>query len=250
MINRFLAIVAVVVASLMMTSCQETQPEFTFDNYYQEFDTKQPFSIRYQYIRLTNAQRGSVLEKIEMANRMAFFSFEEGESIPRSVEECIDSSVERFRKEYSCDEESVGHTIYELTKSAQVEIYDRTLSYRIECYQYTGGAHGMSWERGLNYSLDDGKLLTLDDFFSAEQQEKLPSILVKLLCSQWGIDINNPEALEQMGYYLDAITPTNNFAVTSQGIEFLYDPYEAGVYALGRTVIKLPYSMIDELFEL
>ena len=250
MINRFLIVLTSLIASFAMISCQDSQPEFTFDNYYQEFDAKQPFSIRYQYIRLTNAQRGSILEKIEMANRMAFFSFEEGETIPRSVEDCIDSSVERFRKEYNCDEESVGHTIYELTKSAQIEIYDRTLSYRIKCYQYTGGAHGMNWERAMNYSLDDGKLLTLDDFFSAEQQEKLPSILVRLLCSQRGIDFNNKAALEQMGYYIDAIVPTNNFAVTSQGIEFLYDPYEIGIYALGRTVIKLPYGLINELFEL
>lgn len=246
MIKHFYTIWASLAIAILLCSCQEKQPEFTFDNYEQEFETKQPFNIRYQYIRLTNAHRGSVLEKIEMANRKAFFDLEE--QIPRSVEDCIDLSIKRFREEYDCDKENLGHTIYELIKSAKIEVFDRTLAYTIEGYQYTGGAHGISWINGLNYSLEDGKLLTLDDFFTPEQQEKLHKILVKLLCWQKGVD--SKEDLEELGYYVEAIVPTDNFRVTSQGIEFLYNPYEIGVYALGQTEIMLPFSMTDELFEM
>ena len=232
----------------LLSSCRSSNPEFTFYNYEQEMQTKQPYRIKYSFINITNAYPNSALEKIEISNRKVFFELD-GE-VPRSLDECTKLSCENFCKEYKCDKERIGDSIYELSKRCSIDVYDQTLSYTIETYQYTGGAHGMTWHTGLNYSLENGELLTLDDFFSAEEQEKLQKALLLLLCWQNGLDGIDELELEKMGYDPKAVVPTNNFKVTSTGIEFLYNPYEIGAYSLGKTIIKLPYAMIDQLFEL
>lgn len=232
----------------LLSACRSSNPEFTFHNYEQEFATKQPYSIKYSFIHITNAYPNSTLEKIENFNRKVFFELEG--DVPKSLEECIKLSCDKFCQEYRCNEKRIGESTYELTKSSSIEVYDQTLAYTIEAYQYTGGAHGMTWLHGLNYSLENGELLGLDDFFTKEQQEKLPKALVLLLCWQKGLDGIDEAELEKMGYDPKAIVATDNFRVTSTGIEFLYNPYEIGAYSLGKTIIKLPYAMIDQLLEL
>lgn len=42
---------------------------------------------------------------------------------------------------------------------------DRILSFYIDTYAFTGGAHGMTYRRPYNISLKDGKMITLKDVF-------------------------------------------------------------------------------------
>ena len=98
----------------LLSSCRSSNPEFTFYNYEQEMQTKQPYRIKYSFINITNAYPNSALEKIEISNRKAFFELD-GE-VPRSLEECTKLSCENFCKEYKCDKERIGDNIYELSK--------------------------------------------------------------------------------------------------------------------------------------
>lgn len=246
--NRHLILPLAAALSLTMAACDDsTAPTFMFENYQQEFDTKQPFKVDMSYIRITNADKNDALKAIETSNRKAFFALE-GE-LPRTMEKTFDMAAAQFRDANNCDKEQFSHGDYELMVKSDIEVFDCTLSYIITGYQFTGGAHGMSWVKGLNYSLETGQLLTLDDFFSPEQKAKLPAALTRLLCWQLGMADADPARLSEMGYYPENIKPTENFFVTSTGITFLFTPYEIGCYAVGMPRIELPYSSIDSLLE-
>ncbi len=235
-------------AALLCASCRREQsPAFSFENYEQEFDSKQPFSVRMSYIRMVNADKSPILKAIEESNKREFFDVTG--DMPRTMKKTFDMAAARFREANNCDDDRLSQGDYQLIVTSDVDVYDRTLSYVIEGYQYTGGAHGMSWTKALNYSLDTGERLSLSDFFTEEQAAKLPAALVKLLCMQQGLGDTNTERLAELGYYPDDIKPTENFAVSATGIMFLYDPYRIGVYAVGKTAIEFPYAMMDELLK-
>lgn len=242
--NLILAILSA--AALLFASCRREQaPAFSFENYEQTFDSKQPFSVRMSYIRIVNAGKSPALKAIDESVRREFFDAEG--AMPRTMKKTFDMAAARFREANNCDDGRVSQGNYELIVTSDVDVYDRTLSYVIEGYQYTGGAHGMSWTKALNYSLDDGSRLSLDDFFTEQQKAKLPAALVKLLCMQTGAA--DAEGLAQMGYYPDDVKPTENFTVSATGITFLYDPYHIGVYAVGKTAIEFPYAMMDDMLK-
>jgi len=245
--NSLIIAILSAAALLCQSCCREQSPAFSFENYEQEFDSKQPFSVRMSYIRIVNADRSPILKSIEESNRREFFDAEG--RMPRTMEKTFDMAAARFREANDCDEGRVSQGDYELIVTSDVDVYDRTLSYVIEGYQYTGGAHGMSWTKALNYSLDTGEKLSLSDFFTEEQAAKLPAVLVKLLCMRQGLDDSDKEGLAELGYYPDDIKPTENFTVSATGITFLYDPYQIGVYAVGKTAIDFPYAMMDELLK-
>lgn len=246
--NRHLILPFAAALCLMMAACDDSAaPTFMFENYQQEFDTKQPFKVEMSYIRITNADKNEALKAIEASNRQAFFALE-GE-LPRTMAKTFDMAAAQFRDVNNCDEEQFSHGDYELLVKSDIEVFDCTLSYIITGYQFTGGAHGMSWVKGLNYSLETGQRLTLDDFFSAEQKAKLPAALIRLLCWQLGMADADTAKLTEMGYYPENIKPTDNFFVTSTGITFLYTPYEIGCYAVGMPRIEMPYSSMDSLLE-
>lgn len=239
---------ALAATTLITVSCnRDVSPAFTFENYEETFDSKQPFSVRMSYIRIVNADRSDALQAIEEQNRKTFFDLEG--SAPRNMRKTFDMAAARFRQNNNCDDERLSEGDYQLIVTSDIDVYDRTLSYVIDGYQYTGGAHGIGWTKGLNYSLDTGEMLSLGDFFSDEQQSRLPSALVTLLCRQQGIGQPDREKLAEQGYYPDDIKPTDNFRVSATGITFIYNPYEIGCYAVGKTEIELPYAMIDQLLQ-
>lgn len=246
--KNILVITAAAIAMLASVSCRrDTAPVFTFENYEQSFSSKQPFSVRMSYIRIVNADRNDALKSIEESNRRNFFELD-GE-FPRTMRKTFDMAAAQFRDENNCDDQRVSQGDYYLTVTSDIDVFDRTLSYTITGYEYTGGAHGIGWTKGLNYSLETGEQLTLDDFLSAGQQAALPSALVTLLCWQKGFNATESDKLAEMGYYLDGIKPSENFRTSATGITFIYNPYEIGPYSLGTTEITLPYDMIDQLLK-
>ncbi len=148
--HRNLIFLLLAAVSIVFVSCgREPAPTFMFESYQQEFDTKQPFKVDMSYIRITNADRSHVLKSIEESNRRAFFGIEG--TLPRTMRKTFDMAAAKFRDENNCDEEQFSHGEYELFVKSDIEVFDCTLSYVITGYQFTGGAHGMSWVKGLNY---------------------------------------------------------------------------------------------------
>lgn len=52
------------------------------------------------------------------------------------------------------------------------------------------------------------------------------------------------QELKNKGYWLENLSPTENFIVNTVGLTWLYNPYEIAPYAMGTTQITLSYNQI------
>lgn len=243
---KLISHLAPIFATMMLLACSHPEPLFKFENYsYDNHNAERPLTVKYSYITIANVSRSDALAAIEESFRREFFELD-GE-IPSSLKRTFDKGVAQFRAESGYDD-NTQPTGCELEVSAEAKIIDNTLSYTIEGYKFSGGAHGLSWHTGLNYDLQSGLQLSLHDFLSDTQVEALPALMRDLLCHEKGnYDGDSFEILTELGYFPNEIRPTENFRLTGDGIEFLFNPYEIGVYSVGITSIYVPYSLLESI---
>ena len=121
---------------------------------------------------------------------------------------------------------------------------DSILSYQtiIDCY--LGGAHGSYVVFYYNFDKKTGKLIGIDDVVPAAGREQVLKDMEKQLCEDWGAK-DLPELQEKTGItMLGDLYLTNNFLLTGDSIEFLFNQYEIAPYAAGliSVTVKRPAS--------
>ncbi|MDD2798736.1 MAG: DUF3298 domain-containing protein [Bacteroidales bacterium] len=117
------------------------------------------------------------------------------------------------------------------------------LSYTVQRYDYTGGAHGMTTDSCFTILLNKGRFLTQEDLFDEASLDKIATLIVKQIASNNKVD--DPDKLEEQGYFsVKEIYPNGNIFATNEGITWIYNPYDIAAYAIGSVVVTLPYSDI------
>jgi len=114
------------------------------------------------------------------------------------------------------------------------------LTFKVQHYSYTGGAHGSSSINAYNILLKDAKILQYEDIFIDGSREKLTELLDQKLMTA-----NNYSSLDELKenyIFSENIAPNNNFIVDDKGVTFIYGEYEIGPYYLGITPIFIPYE--------
>lgn len=114
----------------------------------------------------------------------------------------------------------------------------------LDSYLFTGGAHGYTSKRFLNFDkkkgieLENTELFKSDEDFTAfaeemfRQKEAIPK----------GKSINYTGFMfEQDSFYLP-----ENIGFTKDGLKLLYNPYEVASYADGAIELVLPHSEVKE----
>ena len=56
--------------------------------------------------------------------------------------------------------------------------------------------------------------------------------------------VSTEQELQNKGYWLENLVPTENFYVNAMGLTWLYNPYEIAPYAMGTIQITLSYNQI------
>lgn len=90
-------------------------------------------------------------------------------------------------------------------------------------------AHGMEYTTSLNYCLNDGKILLFEDLIKEGGKAKIREILrnnIKNSDIPLIVEINNIEVPEE-------------FSVLSDGIDFIYQPYDIAPYSEGFVRVKV-----------
>ncbi|OAB42204.1 PdaC/SigV domain-containing protein [Paenibacillus glacialis] len=119
------------------------------------------------------------------------------------------------------------------------------LSLVMNQYSYTGGAHGMNNRIGLTFSLQDGKLLSIDDLL----KEKNPTYKV-------GLDKFLLKSLQGFeGYYGDfkGLGADVDYYLKTDGLALFFQQYEYAPYAAGNPTFVIPFDQVvpkaNSLFE-
>lgn len=108
-------------------------------------------------------------------------------------------------------------------------------------YDYIGGAHGIYHVAYINFDLNKRRMLTLDDFFTQEKQDKLKDLLWDYYEPRYRTDDGN------MGFFFqtkDKLYLSQNFYFSNIGINFVYPVYEIGSYADGQKELILRWKDI------
>lgn len=121
--------------------------------------------------------------------------------------------------------------------------YKNIISYKAIKYTYTGGAHGMTVETGLNFDLRTGALLKESDIFSDGYESIVSGLLTKHLPEAF----ENPEDANML--FQKEISPNGNFTVSEKGLTYIFNQYEIGPYALGIIEITIPWDEIDNIIK-
>jgi hypothetical protein len=194
----------------------------------------------------------SLREKLQSIFVSSFFGEEyAGFSPKKAVKSYSKVYVKEYKKTfekplYKDDikktEENGENFIYAFEKTMRNTIFfnqGNIISLVVNVYEYTGGAHGASFTKGLILDVNTGKEVKYEDIFYEEMEEALSELLLFHLM----LDPKYAgETLSEEGFDFEVIHPTGNFVADEKGITFIYNPYELGAYILGIIEIFVPYS--------
>lgn len=127
--------------------------------------------------------------------------------------------------------------------------YSNTIvSLKFEDYQFTGGAHGMTYTDTMNFNVkSNGKviLLKLRDLLLADSGYKklLSRLIIKALKKQGASYVLNGQVKDIKN--IDSLP----FLISNQGIHFFFAPYEMGPYCQGTFDVIIPYEDIESVID-
>ena len=160
-------------------------------------------------------------------------------NLPQTLQSAAATTLYNYRRQGVDAEEvrAMPHAfMLELFYETEVLLNtDGLLSLATSHYSYSGGAHGLYYTELHSYSVQSASGLHLDKIF----REGTTATLTDLITAE--VD---PDRL----YVADEpVAPTENFALTPEGVLFDYPPYEIGPYASGEIEVLLPYSELKDL---
>lgn len=140
---------------------------------------------------------------------------------------------------------------------------NRFVTYRLNAYAYTGGAHGISINYVKTYDLISGKFMSIDDIVKSDSMKEIRQYVVEQMAYSYPIY----EDIKTVDQYLDSLNlflgdfhgegdpgesglitmenyPLPNPGITSQGLVFIYQMYELTPASDGCPVVLLPYKDI------
>jgi len=139
-------------------------------------------------------------------------------------------------------------TCYSLTRAVSVaRLDDAVVSFRYSDYAFTGGVHGYTAEYGMTYDMISGEQLSLASLTKDEHT-------LREICRQYLIDLLSDEDT----YYKDMLFPDyenyldvvlKNWVLTSEGLQFIAQPYVIAAYAAGTLRFTVPYKEISHVLD-
>ncbi len=155
--------------------------------------------------------------------------------------------IKDFQEMYK--EESIEFLPQDYYTNIGIEVVyneDQVLSISVNEESYTGGVHGNHYSQYFNYDMKTGKKVTYYDIFRGKGELGMIKKLKAALKEFSGAE--TPEQLEEFGYWIEELKPTENFYFTKRNICFFYPAYEIGPYVEGDNTVCLAYSEVSKHF--
>ena len=116
----------------------------------------------------------------------------------------------------------------------------------INMYQYTGGAHGGTFITCRNYRLEDGSVVTLENYFKPGYERVLLPVLERKLLEYAGC--NSRDELDDHGYFSnEPMFIPDNFEIRQDTIDFIFNQYDIAPYSTGITTLSVPQDDIRDI---
>jgi hypothetical protein len=155
----------------------------------------------------------------------------------------LKQTLEAEVKEYAAECEREGYPIrpYQLfTCYEQCFLNDDILSFYVDYYQYTGGAHGLTERRAYNIDFKTGELLPLATLFEPDYAYK--AVIDKEINRQIALD---PETYFEGDMGFQGIGQEQNYYLDGENLVIYFNQYEIAPYAAGIREFKIPQKLLD-----
>jgi hypothetical protein len=157
------------------------------------------------------------------------------------------NELEARLKEY--DEVSDAPVDWNLTRTAAVLYSDsRVTSCEVTNKGYLGGAHGFNDRTLMTFDSQTGQRLGVGDVVSDRSQRMLHKVVEAEF--RRARSIQPGQSLQDAGFFIlpgQELPLGENFALTNNGLEIQYNPYEVAPYALGETRVRVPREAVAPL---
>lgn len=164
--------------------------------------------------------------------------------VKRAMTVYLDTIINRFKR----DNMESAATDYNYIIKTEISYgnHKDIIGCHIDWYEYTGGAHGISFKSYRNYRIEDGTAVSLNDYFKPGFEKRLVPILDKLLLEHAGC--SNRAELDDKGYYSDIpMYIPEQFEIMKDSVGFIFNRYEIAPYSTGVTVLTVANSQIRDL---
>lgn len=133
---------------------------------------------------------------------------------------------------------------YEENLSSQIKFNSNDfISFCVNEYSFTGGAHGMYNTINHVIDLNSKSLLYLEDIFAISSLPDIGKLIIETIAADR--KYKNPTELNDDGFFsIDEVQPTKNFTIDEKGITWIYNPYEIAVYAAGQITVTLEWPLV------
>jgi hypothetical protein len=151
------------------------------------------------------------------------------------------SGYEELRRQFP--DEAIG---WEADIEGQITFEDdQLLTLKLETYIFTGGAHGLSTIRYLNFDKKTGQELRTEELFA--DVPALENLAERAFREAKGIPAG--AGINDTGFMFeeDRFSLPENMGFTAEGLELLYNPYEVASYADGPISVVVPMERITPL---
>ena len=148
-------------------------------------------------------------------------------------------------KEYHEGDYAAGY--YTISRDARILRADSRIFSFLDIEEtYTGGAHGSSYQKGVNMDAATGRQLTLQDVTS-DYDQVYSAVMERLnQISEDGMLFEEyPDTVSKMFYDGDT---SLEWTMDREGVIFYFNPYEIAPYAAGCIEVPLRFSEYPDLF--
>ena len=174
-----------------------------------------------------------------------------------SPEEAVDSFIKRFAGEYKeeygamyrSDKTHASSYGYEYRVRTHVENNtDGVLTYIANIYMHGGGEYGVNQTKAFNFSLDTGRMISLNNFFVPGYENNLKEILTEQICEDFDADDIDGLKSQQLFCGIDVYIP-ENFILEDDYICFIYCESEIASRNMGEIRVCIDYSDIKHIMK-
>jgi hypothetical protein len=181
------------------------------------------------------------INKVIVDSTLAYLMQEEPvDSIQEALEKFV-KNYQSFKKDFPESDQ-----VWELSVETEVVFQTETvITYSINTYSYTGGAHGNDHITLLNFNASNGDLIGISDLIRKPREFKAIA-RQKFIESQKAT--NESFRMEDYFFGEDFELP-ENMGYSEDGFVLLYNVYEIASYAQGYTEFAIPFEDLDGILK-
>ena len=227
-------------ALLLLASCDMVRTETYQDDLVMPLEEGQAdslfFSVSLEYV--VTGMKVEIRQSINKAIVAQAFDLEGGDgTLEETAIRYRENLIDEYMNENAVLENGVRSWEDRLGGAFQQK-YKNYMNYLVSYYSFRGGAHGIQTLSNIVFDSKTGLQVREQDLFAPGYEEPVAQLLRLEVKSS--MEQEDPELMQLVN--LEEVRPNGNFSVDKDGIEWLFQPYEVGPYALGIVSATLSWE--------